>query len=498
MHAHPRTAKTGSTRTRPTYTPGMWPAGVSGGVGVVHGRPWHLSPPALTVAGWTVGLLTTALILGTPYLVFGYHSPSMHLVLDTVDASVALLVSYLVYGRFLRSRRLQDLLLAEGLFLLAVAGLGLTLFVDLFRDVQPGTVDVWLPLAVRVVGALLIGAASLSRRRLVIGRWRRLAQAVPWVVVALGFTILWILRDRLPVGLAQSPPTSAQRPVITGHWLLLAAQGATALCFLVASVAFTTQAVRRRDELLRWLGPACALAGFARVNYVLFPSLYSSWIYTGDVLRTGCYVVLLVGAAREIGQFWSAQAQAAVLEDRRRLARELHDGVVQELGYIRSEAHALPADTSRRILAACDRALDESRAAVDALGRSSSEPLGFVLHRAARQVAERYDARVDVDLDDSVTADQEQRHALVRITREAVSNAIRHGNADRVSLRVVRDQEHRLLVVLDDGRGFDVEAVSGSATGYGLTSMEERARALLGSFRIESSPGGGTTVAVTW
>jgi signal transduction histidine kinase len=492
-----RTAKTGSSGTPPTYTPVMRPMGVSGGAGV-RGRPRALPPPALTAAGWVAGLLTTALILGTPYLRFGYHSPSLHLVLDTVDACVALLVSYLVYGRFLRSRRLQDLLLAEGLFLLAVAGLGLTLFVGLFDDLRPGTVDVWLPLAIRVVGALLIGAAAVSGGRLVGGGWRRRAQALPWVVIAIAFVVLGALRERLPVGLGQSPPASAQHPEITGHWLLLTAQGATALCFLVASVSFTLQAGRRHDELVRWLGPACALAGFARVSYVLFPSLYSSWIYTGDFLRTGCYVVLLVGAAREIGQFWSAQSRAAVLEDRRRLARELHDGVVQELGYIRSEAHTLPGDASRRILAACDRALDESRAAVDALGRSSTEPLGFVLHRAARQVAERYDARVDVDLDDSVTADHEQRHALVRITREAVSNAIRHGNADRVFLKIVRDQEHRILVVSDDGRGFDLEAVSRTATGYGLTSMEERARALLGSYRIESSPGSGTTVAVTW
>ena len=56
------------------------------------------------------------------------------------------------------------------------------------------------------------------------------------------------------------------------------------------------------DELLRWLGPACALLGFARVNYLLFPSLYSGWLYTGDLLRTAGYACLLVGAAREISR----------------------------------------------------------------------------------------------------------------------------------------------------------------------------------------------------
>jgi signal transduction histidine kinase len=172
--------------------------------------------------------------------------------------------------------------------------------------------------------------------------------------------------------------------------------------------------------------------------------------------------------------------------------------VVQELGYIRIQARLVGEAQAPHILAACDRALDEARAAVDALGRSPEEPLGFVLHRAAQQVAERYGARVDVRLDDSINAGQEQRHALVRITREAISNAIRHGGAERVELQLTRDLGGCLLVVSDDGGGFDVEAVSGVATGYGLTSMEERARGIRGTFRITSGPDDGTRVEVAW
>ena len=77
------------------------------------------------------------------------------------------------------------------------------------------------------------------------------------------------------------------------------------------------------------------------MNYVLFPSIYSDWLYTGDLLRTASYVVLLVGAAREITGTSRPRRRVAVLDDRRRLARELHDGLVQELVYIRSAAHDL-------------------------------------------------------------------------------------------------------------------------------------------------------------
>lgn len=478
-----------------------------GATGVFQGRALLDRGPSarvVTSAGWVVGLVVTALVVGTPYLWPAYHSPSLHLILDTVDTCVALLVATLVYGRFVRTRRLQDLLLAEGLLLLAVAGLGMTLLLEMLSGYAAGTVDVWLPVALRTCGAAFVALAGFAGDRPVGEGWARRARWVPWVIIVAALVVFWSVRDRLPVALTEQTAESLQRPHLAGHPLLFAAYAVAAACFFVGSVAFTVQADRQRagqpDALLQHVGAAFALAGFARVNYMLFPSLYSGWLYTGDVLRTGCYLVLFVGAAREIRQYWSAQAQAAVFEDRRRLARELHDGVVQELGYIRMEAHAIgdPGGAQERILASCDRALDEARAAVDALGGGPDEPLGVMLHRAAHQVAERYHASLEVELDDSVTADPEHRHALVRITREAVSNAIRHGKVSRVSVRLVRDESgRRQLLVQDEGDGFDIGTAQ-SATGYGLKSMAERARALHGSFDIESDPGRGTTVAVTW
>jgi signal transduction histidine kinase len=425
--------------------------------------------------------------------------------LDTVDACVALLVAYLVYGRFTREGRLQDLLLANGLVLLAVSGLVLSYAADALSRFEAGTFDIWLPLAVRVLGGLLIAASALAGD-VSAGRFIRrrpsaaIAGAVILAVLLLSFA-LWSLRTDLPLALDPTyVPTSTDGPLTAAHPLFILGQAIAALSFFVASIAFTVQATRRNDELLRWLGPACALGAFARVNYALFPSLYTDWLYTGDFLRTGCYLLLLIGAMREMKQYWSAHARAAVLDDRRRLARELHDGVVQELGYIRSESHSLPEDTPSRarIIRSCDRALDEARAAVHALGRAGDEPLGFILHRAARELAERYRVNLEVDLDDSVDADTEQKHALMRITREAVSNAVRHGKAERVWVRLSQDAAHRRLSIQDDGTGFDVPAVVAAGGGYGLTSMRDRARALPGSFTLEAASDSGSLVTVTW
>jgi signal transduction histidine kinase len=99
-----------------------------------------------------------------------------------------------------------------------------------------------------------------------------------------------------------------------------------------------------------------------------------------------------------------------------------------------------------------------------------------------------------------VTSDQ--RHALVRIAREAVNNAVRHGRARRISVRLTTSQDARCLLIRDDGSGFEVETVAdpgkSGGTGYGLISMRDRARGLPGSLTIRSTPGTGSEVAVQW
>lgn len=480
-------------------------------VGWLEARPagGRTSALALTGAGWAVGAACTVVILGTPYLRFGYHSPELHLVLDSVDACIALLLAYLLLGRLRRTCHLQDLLLVVSLVLLGVVGLGLSLSADHLPAAARDTIGVWLPASLRTGAALLIAWAALVPATAL--RQRHVAWGVTPLVSALAVVgLLWVFRDSLPIAVTASAPATPDRPVIEGHLVLVAAQALSAGCFLFASVQFARQAHARVDEVLRWLGPACALLGFARVNYLLFPSQYSGWLYTGDLLRTAGYACLLVGATREISRYWATRADVAVVEDRRRLARELHDGVVQELSWIKSEARVLsrtldaPADavpgggsSVQSILDASDRALDEARAAVDELGRDTGEPLGYAVHRAARDVAERYGGRIAVELDGSVRADQRQRHALVRITREAVGNALRHGGAEGVRITLVATPTGGRLVVHDDGRGFDVARAAG-ASGYGLTSMRARADGLPGTFALRSAPGDGTTVEVAW
>ena len=462
------------------------------------GDPESASPrtvraTALTLVALGVCLAATAAVLGTPWLMFGVHHPTLHVVLDSVDACIALLVAYLLAGRYRRERTLRSLLLASGLVLLATANVGRSLVDSPARF----TLEVWLPQSFRVLGAILVAAGALvaSHRRL---EWRR---ALGGLLAGAGVLAILVLvlsawRTELPTALTSSP-VSAARPNVAGHPALLVSHIVGACCFLVAAVRFSADASRREDEMLRWFAPACVLGAFSRLHYTLFPSIYSGWLYTGDLLRTGCYLLLLVGAAREISRYWQAQPQLAVVADRRRVARELHDGVVQELGFIGAAARGIEDTRLReRILAAAHRGHDEARAALEALAQGGEESLDLQLHRLAHQLGERYDARIVVDLDISIQVTPDQAHALVRIAREAVGNAVRHGGAGNVGIGLLRDETGPTLVVHDDGHGFDPESVRSS--GYGITSMRDRAAGLPGELTIRSAAGRGTTVTVTW
>jgi signal transduction histidine kinase len=462
-------------------------------------RHFRIAAGQLTLAGWALGAVVTVAIVAVPDLAFGFRSPSGHLVLDSVDACVAALLAYLVYGRFLRSRRLQDLLLAQGLAVLALAGLVLSYATGLLTGSAEATLDVWLPLAVRVIGALTFAAAASARVARTPGGPRGWAGLVPAAAVVVVCGALWSVRGRLPVAVDQHMPPP-QHPYLSDHPALYALQAISALGFCAASLLFTAQAHRSDDPLLRWLGAACALSACARVNYVLYPSLYTDYLYTGDILRTAANLILLVAALREIRHYWDAHSRALLADERRRLARELHDGVIQELGYIRGELFGLADETGRRrlITRACDRAINEARAAVYTLAHHGEDPVDLALRRTAAEVAERHGVRVDVVSDGTVVVAPEQQHAVLRIVSEAVANAAEHGKATRIEVALEHSAGNFRLSIRDDGRGFDVSAETAVSSGYGLTSMRERARSLPGSLSITSERGRGSVVTVFW
>jgi signal transduction histidine kinase len=329
----------------------------------------------------------------------------------------------------------------------------------------------------RLLGTLLVAAAALVPSTVTVAPGR--ARSVVLGVVAVLLLVLIALTpgDRLPPVVDPSVDlTDSTRPLLAGHPLALVAQAVSGLLYATAAVAFTARARRAPDELLRWLGAGCALAAVARVDYLLFPSLYSDFVYLGDAFRLGFYLCLLVGAAREVRSYW---ARAAVLEDRRRLARDLHDGLTQELSYIWAQSRRLahtPGDVqvAERISGAAGRALDEARQAINALTRPADEEFGLSLQQAVEDLGRRYDVRTTTEIEPSVVVTPEQAEAVLRITAEALRNAVRHGDAAWV--RVALSGEPLRLEVQDDGRGFDP-----AASRSGWLRADEHARTCRGT-----------------
>lgn len=453
---------------------------------------------APTIVAAVVGLVVTLVVILVPGVRFAYRSISAHLAMENVDASIAALVAVLFYGRFRRTVAAGDALVSGAFFLLAACGYMLVALpaAEAGRDVVWTS---WVPLVVRLLAAGLIALAAANPQRLVTDRRDvRRAAAVIAVVLAAVITAGVVTGDRLPAPLDPTvSPEASGRPVFVGAAPVLAAQAVHGFLYAFAAVAFARHARHVRDDLTQWLAAGCAFGAFARVNYLLFPSLYSQWLYTGDFLRTAFYIVLGIGAVRELLTYWRVQAEHAVFSERRRLARDLHDGTVQELGYIRALARQMQRGggdptTADRILSASERALAEARQAIAALSQPLDEPLGDVVRRAVGEIGDRHDVQVSVETADLAPVDRTLQDAIVRIVREAVSNAARHAQARRIDVQV----GNGYLEVSDDGRGFDPHVpVNG---GFGLVSMNDRAEAVGGHLRVTSRRGSGTTVRMVW
>jgi signal transduction histidine kinase len=266
----------------------------------------------------------------------------------------------------------------------------------------------------------------------------------------------------------------------------------------VATAGFTALALRKRDELIAWFAIGLTLSTFSRLNYALFPSLSPEWVFTGDIFRIAFYLVLLVGALRELGTHQRSVANEAVIEERQRMARDLHDGLAQELAFLSRETHRLAEHSDVKAAAhlaeAADRALSESRQAIAFLATTPEQPLDLMISQAARQLTSRAGVELKLDLDPRADLPPDGRQALVRIVRESVWNGLRHGRATKIAIELSLEPSMTLRI-RDNGIGFDPEAETPAAC-FGLMGIRERARALGGEAWFLSSPGKGTAVEV--
>jgi signal transduction histidine kinase len=218
-----------------------------------------------------------------------------------------------------------------------------------------------------------------------------------------------------------------------------------------------------------------------------------------EVFRSGISAIVSAAVATALVIHGHQRAASeAVDEERLRIARNLHDGLAQELAYIRMETQRMAATQmdgrAARIALAAERALAESRSAIEALRSHGNDPFHVELSELADELAERGGARVTLNVDPAIELDERDRDALLRIMREAVSNGLRHGNATEVALELSGGDGVR-MAVRDNGAGF-VPGGPRRHGSFGLASVRARAQALGGDLLVQSAPGQGTLVEV--
>jgi len=465
------------------------------------GLPRSVVPPGmrLPIGSAVVAGAITLVISISSTIHFAYRRPVLNVGFETAESLVALLLAYLLIGRVRRTRAFGDALFAAGVAALAVAKLS-TVAPALATEDAPNTLATWLSLTIRLVGAGFLAAApwlSLSTTRL--DRKR-----VAWVAgggaaaIAAAVAVPWALADSLPpVARPGRLVATGATPDLVGHPAATAIQLASMVAFAVAAVGFARFVRIASDPMAPWVSAGAVFAAFGSFNYVLFPTLYSQWVYSGDVLRFAFYAMLLIGGAREIRSYWRNLALVAAHEERRRLARDLHDGLAQEIAYIARAAKILrePAgedDVAARVEAAAVRAQLESRQLIAALASPVGAPFAVLLEDVAHDAARRFGVETTLDVDTSAHVEAAYTEPLLRIAAEAVTNAARHSGADSVTVRLASRRGHVELQVLDDGSGFSPEADAD----FGIRSMRERADAVGAALSITSAPGAGTRVEV--
>lgn len=489
--------------------------------------------PELLMALVPLGLaIFTFIVLVEPNVQPAIVNLRLGLAIDALATLVAVAVAILGWVRFREGGDEAALWRASALLVLGTinalmaaatiagveAGFGLSLE-------APGQLPLWASVLTRgLAGALLIvaGLVATGRRR---ERVRR-PLLVLWLPSLLAMAAVFLaagMPERLPElvaqpGIAQlrSRPTAPLMPGTAP--LLIVVEALLALGYLYAA-ALSYQAWQRNGRGTDGvLSVGLTLAAFSQVLFAVHPGTYSSMVTAGDLLRVAFYATLLAtlavevrgdiralrAAHDELSRLREAELIRAAAEERAHLARELHDGMSQELWYAKLKQGRLMAlpevvgtarELAGEVAAAIESALAEARQAILALRPAEGGSFAEVVQRYVADFSDRFGIAAECRCEAAADRLSPRAQAeLLRIVQEALANVRKHADATLVRVELTETGDALELRVTDNGRGFATERVG--RAGYGLSSMEQRAAIIGGSLTIDSREQDGTRVLV--
>jgi len=482
---------------------------------------------ALLVLTLALTALTT-LVVVVPAIVPAIVSDRFDVTIVTSAWLVSAAVSGLAWGRgrvahdsaaVLRGSAFAVLALLNGL-ILAAGLVGADAALGASLD-QPGQLPIIATVMARGLSAALLvaaGMAALSRRTLHLRPTLVLLgpSGAVLLLLVLGAANQHLLPELAPSAVLAAIRTNPTAPLAPGTApALVVAQSLIGAMFLVAALlahrSFRRSA-RAGDALL---AAGFLIAAFSQMHSAIHPGSYASLVTTGDLLRLAFYGVLLVGvvvesrddladlraATIEVRRLAEAEFAAVTLEERARMAREIHDGLAQDLWYAKLKQSRLAQvgnfeaeakQLSEEVEGAIDDALAEARHAVAAMrGGAVSGPLLGLLERQVEDFSDRFALRTEISHEGPEPEIAPRARAeVVRIVQEALTNVRKHADATLVRVNVATGADLR-ITISDNGRGFVPEAVS---AGFGLDSMRQRAALIGATLAISSMPQDGSRI----
>lgn len=473
--------------------------------------------------------VAVSLIVSTLVVVPGIHGhailPALDLVLDTIAAVVCIALTALAWARF-RERQVVAAASHAAAFMALSVAYGVAVLVSVqhaanLNDLAvPDDVQVLVFAVARFAAAVLFIIAGLATRRPSRGWspiWILVAPTIAVLLAALVGRwfdpppdVLQILTFTDQTGLPQITPFGATLHVVT------------AVLFFAGAYVSRTLWHTGLAVIDGWIAVGLVFAGFAELLWTLYPSAHPGQVSIADLLRLVCSVCLLAGQADafrasqrelrttnvELERLRDVEVERAAMEERTRLARELHDGLAQDLWLAKLRTgellsiEGLSVEARRAAesaVAAIDVGLGDAREAVAALRSSAHSDSGFcnLIRRAVEDHGDRFGLRVEFTFEGDHTARIAPRTQaeILRIVQEALANVARHADATMVGVRLAVKNGRISLRVADNGRGFDVASVGSES--YGLASMRERTALIGGRVRIASKPETGTLIIMT-
>jgi signal transduction histidine kinase len=493
-----------------------------------------------------LGLTALGLIIGTlafltdPSLSFALLDRSTDVAVNSLTLLAAGSLAALALARYRESGRLAGLFQSSAFLLLGwVALVNMAVIVlraegrfGLSLGGQPEQLPIYVSTISRLVaGAILVvgGAAAVGA----LHRPPRLRRTLllPIAILTAVTALLYFVREFVPdldtflpqfvgpAGIQQmiaEPRFSGPLPDVTGLAVLL--QSVSVAIYLAGAALYRSSFLRNGPVADGYLAMAMLIGAFAEIHFMFYPGVYGGLVTTSEALRLAFFVVLLLGINAEsrsdlralrsayaaLDRLRTSEAERATLEERTRLARELHDGLAQDLWFAKlkherlvphvpDEHRALAAEVTE----ALDSAIAEAKQAVVTMRADERDvSLEELLSRTVDEFATRTGVRADfaaADLPDSLAPRTQVE--LLRVLQEALTNVGKHADATVVRVNAEVGNGELLLTVIDNGRGFRPGETLGD--GVGMQGMKERARLMGGELRVASEPSAGTQLQVS-